>query len=169
MKRLTGCFMIVAACMLWLGEGVARGQYARLHDFGAVGDGSYPYGDVTVSGSSLYGMTSSGGADGQGTLFYIGADGSGYSLLRSFAGGVADGAAPMGAVTVSSWSFLWGSSSTYGMTSAGGASGFGTIFRRQVPLFGLPSYSLLHSFAGGLAMAQRPMAICCCPDRSFTE
>ena len=156
MKRLFRGFRLATACVLWLGAGTALAQYARLHDFGAGTDGTLPYGAVTLRGSSLHGMTSAGGTSGRGTLFSIGSDGSGYSVIRSFEGIATDGAKPMGAVTVA-WSPLQGTT-FYGMTAEGGASGYGTIFKRHVPAvgFGSTTYTLLHSFAGGAGDGRAP-------------
>ena len=45
-------------------------NYQLLHSFrGGATDGSEPYGGVTVSGSTLYGMTFSGGGSNLGTIF----------------------------------------------------------------------------------------------------
>ena len=120
MKRLAGSLLIIAACLVWLGIGSAGAQYERLHEFGAGNDGAYPYGALTLRGSSIYGMTSEGGTSGNGTLFSIKTDGSDYSLIRSFGGGASDGATPMGAVTIVG--YLLSGTSYYGMTAAGGAS-----------------------------------------------
>ena len=149
MERLARSLFIMAACLVWLGIGSAGAQYERLHEFGAGNDGANPFGALTLRGSSIYGMTSEGGTGGNGTLFSIKNDGSDYSLIRSFAGGVSDGATPMGAVTMA-WSLL-GGTTTYGMTAAGGVSNAGTIFKRHVPsiLGGITTYTLLHSFDGG--------------------
>ena len=155
MKRLAGSF-VVAACLLWLGAGQTGAQYARLHDFGAGTDGTFPYGALTLRGSTLHVMTSSGGANGLGTLASIGTDGSGYTVVRSFEGGTTDGASPYGALTTT-WYLLTGTS-YYGMTGSGGANGYGTIFKRHVPsLFGgSTTYTVLHSFAGGAGGGRQP-------------
>ena len=60
--------------------------FALLHTFvAATGDGWAPYGSLTLSGSTLYGMTRQGGG-GAGTIFQINTDGSGYSRLHTFLG-----------------------------------------------------------------------------------
>jgi uncharacterized repeat protein (TIGR03803 family) len=47
-------------------------NYMVLHSFlGSPGDGAYPQGDLTISGSTLYGMTSVGGINNLGTIFSI--------------------------------------------------------------------------------------------------
>lgn len=87
-----------------------------LHSFaGGVGDGQYPTGSLTLSGSKLYGMTYSGGSSSNGTLFSMNTNGTGFSLLHSFTGSVSDGAAPEGSLTLSG-------SKLYGMTYLGGGS-----------------------------------------------
>jgi len=46
--------------------------YAVLHEFtGGAADGYQPYGDVIISGSTLYGMTSSGGDSNRGVVFSL--------------------------------------------------------------------------------------------------
>ena len=112
-----------------------------LHAFtGGASDGQYPNGSLTLSGSTLYGMTGNGGGSSNGTLFSMNTDGSGFGVLHSFAGGVSDGANPYGTLTLSGSKF-------YGMTYSGGSSsgsGNGTIFTMNLDGTG---FSLLHAFA----------------------
>ena len=42
--------------------------------------------DLTLSGTTLYGMTAGGGSSGDGTVFSIGTNGSGFQSLFSFSG-----------------------------------------------------------------------------------
>jgi uncharacterized repeat protein (TIGR03803 family) len=96
--------------------------FSLLHTFtGSSSDGSIPYGSLTLSGSTLYGMTTRGGTNNIGTAFQMNTNGTGFALLRSFAGYPSDGGIPYGSLTLDG-------STLYGMTSAGGASGFGTAF-----------------------------------------
>ncbi len=96
--------------------------YTTLHSFaGGPSDGAAPEGDLILSGSSLYGMTSGGGASGLGTIFDIGVDGSGYDMVHSFIGGASDGAGPFGDLILSGSTF-------YGMTVLGGSNDLGTVF-----------------------------------------
>ena len=85
--------------------------------------GRYPYGDLTLIGSTLYGMTGGGAANsevnGQGTIFSIHADGSDFQNLLSF--NDTNGAYPIGDLTLSG-------SSLYGMTIGGGANNDGVVF-----------------------------------------
>jgi uncharacterized repeat protein (TIGR03803 family) len=85
--------------------------------------GSLPAGDLLLSGSTLYGMTSRGGASDKGTIFSMNADGSGFKNLISFTGttGPNLGAVPWGVLTLSG-------STLYGMTSQGGINNDGAIF-----------------------------------------
>ncbi|MBX3221500.1 MAG: hypothetical protein KF795_13340 [Labilithrix sp.] len=121
--------------------------YALLRSFaGGTADGRYPYGSLVLSGSTLYGMTIGGGASSVGTVFKVNTDGTGYALLRSFAGGTADGRSPYGSLAVSG-------STLYGMTNQGGASDRGTVFKVNTDGTG---YALLRSFAGGAADGRSP-------------
>jgi hypothetical protein len=46
--------------------------YTNLHSFtGGTNDGLYPYGDVTLAGSTLNGMTYGGGTSNYGVVFSI--------------------------------------------------------------------------------------------------
>jgi len=117
------------------------------------GSGAFPFGSLTLSGSTLYGMTAAGGADGDGTVFSIPVTGGTPTILFSFDGGVPSGSgkAPLGSLTL-------GGSTLYGMTSRGGADGDGTIF--SLPTSG-GTPTILYSFdnahgaapAGSLTLA----------------
>jgi len=107
--------------------GTDGSDFGLLHSFaGGSGDGAGPFGSLTLSGSTLYGMTSAGGSNNAGTIFQLGTDGSGFSILRSFGGGTTDGANPRGDLTLSG-------STLYGMTLQGGTYGNGTIFALTIP------------------------------------
>ncbi len=114
--------------------------YKVLHSFGsAANDGlnPYPFSSLTLSGSTLYGMTYSGGDNANGTIFQINTDGAGYKVLYSFGdSGAIDGANPNGSLTLSG-------STLYGMTTLGGDNGAGTIF--QINADGT-EYQVLYSF-----------------------
>ncbi len=96
-------------------------NYATLLIFQNSVSGSNPSGSLVTDGSYLYGMTHGGGKNGNGTLFKIRHNGSGFETLVDFQ------------------NFLTGSQSKgspyydgnfiYGMTTAGGAYGGGTIFK----------------------------------------
>lgn len=113
--------------------------YTNLHKFvGGPGDGSMPYGSLTLADGRLHGMAMRGGASDLGTLFRIDTDGTGYTHLHVFAGGPGDGAYPMGDLLPSGTNF-------YGLTTQGGTMNLGTIFRVNTDGTG---YTNLHSFAG---------------------
>jgi uncharacterized repeat protein (TIGR03803 family) len=106
--------------------------------FAGTSDGYTPDGGlVLASDGNFYGTTYSGGSHGTGTVYRVTPAGA-ETVIYSFAGGPNDGAGPYGEVVQASDGNL------YGMTSAGGANGFGTIFR--VTLLG--AEEVLHSFAG---------------------
>jgi len=116
---------------------IANAQLATLYDFtSGFDDGQAPRGDLTLSGSTLYGMTQLRGSNEYGVIFKMDTDGSGYTNLHKFAGGSGDGGQPFGNLTLSG-------STLYGMTSAGGDSGFGVIFKMDT---NGSNYTNLHEF-----------------------
>ncbi|MDR3553624.1 MAG: hypothetical protein P4L55_02595 [Syntrophobacteraceae bacterium] len=127
------------------GQGVIFGittdglGYQVLHDFGGVAnDGGSPYGSLTLSGSTLYGMTGGGGVNGLGMVFQMNISGSGYQVLHSFGSVANDGAYPLGPLTLSG-------ATLYGLTPAGGGNNYGAIFSINADGSG---YQVLYSFAG---------------------
>ena len=95
----------------------ARAVDIILHDFtDTVTDGSAPEGSLTVAGSKLYGMTSSGGTVDAGTVFSMNTNGTGFGLLHSFSFDNGDGRAPNGTLTLSG-------STLYGTATFGGGGG----------------------------------------------
>ena len=114
--------------------------FSLLHTFiPSTGDGWNPIGSLSLSGNTLYGMTSFGGG-GAGTIFKENIDGTGYSILHTFTGTPGgDGANPLGSLLISG-------SEMYGMTPGGGTAGLGTIFEMGLDGTG---YDVLHSFVGG--------------------
>jgi uncharacterized repeat protein (TIGR03803 family) len=84
-------------------------------------DGSIPNSALLLSGSTLYGTTSSGGSNNLGTIYQINTDGSGYSILHHFSDTPGDGYAPQSGVVLSG-------STLYGTTSEG-ARGNGTVYQ----------------------------------------
>lgn len=117
------------------------GGYTNLHAFAyGTNDGTHPHGDVTLSGTNLYGTTSQGGAAGLGVVFRLNIDGTGYTNLHSFTGGPSDGAGPPGSLTLDG-------STLYGVTQEGGPSAarLGTVFKLNTDGSG---YTNLHFFAG---------------------
>jgi len=99
--------------------------YKDLWNFDIGGDtnGSEPYGDVTLFGGKLYGMTVHGGINLFGNIFSIDTNGKGYKDLRDFdIGGDTNGSEPSGDFTLVG-------NQLYGMTEYGGINNDGNIFR----------------------------------------
>jgi uncharacterized repeat protein (TIGR03803 family) len=121
--------------------------YGLLHSFaGGLSDGSTPFGSLTQSGSTLFGMTDFGGNAGSGTVFKVNFDGTGFGLVHQFAGGPTDGGLPLGSLARSG-------STLYGMTPRGGAANLGTVFQVNADGTG---FGLLHSFSGGATDGSAP-------------
>ena len=121
--------------------------YSLLHTFGGSADGYSPFGSLTQSGSTFYGITEYGGSTNAGTVFGVNTDGTGYGILQNFARLPTDGAFPIGDVTLS------GDAQTlYGMTSQGGTADSGVIFSVLVPE---PSAALLLAAGAGLLLRRR--------------
>jgi uncharacterized repeat protein (TIGR03803 family) len=122
--------------------------FGLLHSFtGGLNDGNTPNGSLTLSGSTLYGMTQGGGTvTGGGTVFQLGADGTGFGLLHRFTGTATDGRGPLGSLALSG-------PALFGMTSQGGTANLGTVFSVNADGTG---FTLLHSFTGGPADGQTP-------------
>lgn len=98
--------------------------YVKLFDFTGTANGSDPYGDLLLIGTTLYGLTSNGGSNGRGIIFRIGSDGTGFTRMLNFVGYPSGGDEPLGSL-ITDGTFL------YGMTSGGGTSNDGTIFRMR--------------------------------------
>ena len=62
--------------------------YQTLHSFVTTTNGYKPYGTVTVSGSTLYGMTYYGSGTGVGSIYSLNTNGGSFTNLHTFAGGV---------------------------------------------------------------------------------
>ncbi len=109
-----------------------------IHNFTGVStDGASPYGSPILSGTTLYGMTSTGGANNVGCVFSVDVSGANFQLVHSFS--LSTTWQPFGDVTLSTNGLL------YGMTHVGGTNGIGlgTIF--QVNTNG-SSFQVLHEF-----------------------
>jgi uncharacterized repeat protein (TIGR03803 family) len=127
--------------------GTDGSSFTLLHEFaGGADDGSTPWGSLVIDTGTLYGMTQIGGDSNKGTIFSIGADGTNFTLLREFAGGVDDGAYPMGSLIIDSGTL-------YGTTQRGGDLDEGTLFSMGTDGNG---FTLLHEFAGGADDGRRP-------------
>jgi uncharacterized repeat protein (TIGR03803 family) len=104
------------------------GAVTVIHAFdSSATDGAHPTGTlIEGTDGNFYGITNSGGANdiesgGDGTVFKITPDGT-ESVLYSFGGTTGDGKSPIaGLVQGTDGNF-------YGVTSAGGSSGYGAVF-----------------------------------------
>lgn len=95
--------------------------FNTLVDFSGT-DGAYPYGSLLeATDGNLYGMTSAGGTSDKGTVFTCTTSGT-LNTLVNFDGST-NGASPFGDL------FQHTDGNLYGMTSAGGSSDNGTIFK----------------------------------------
>jgi uncharacterized repeat protein (TIGR03803 family) len=119
------------------------GQQTVLHEFAGGADGANPEGRLISIGSSLYGTTTSGGASNAGTVFAVTVLGK-ETVLYSFTG-KKDGASPVAGLVVDKAGNL------YGTTTAGGASGNGTVFELAAPTVagGKWTGKVLYSFGTG--------------------
>ena len=80
---------------------------------------------LTLTGTTLYGVTGGGGIFGKGNVYSIGIDGSSYTDLYSFTGGT-DSRSPVGALALSGGTL-------FGVTSGYGGTGFGSVFALTLP------------------------------------
>jgi uncharacterized repeat protein (TIGR03803 family) len=112
-------------------------NYRLLHSFK---NGENPFGSLTLSGSTLYGLTAGGGNTGCGTVFKISTAGSGFKILHSFLDKIDDDGEQPNGTPILSASFL------YGVTSGGGPGNGGVAFKMKTNGLG---YTILHSFGDG--------------------
>ena len=109
-------------------------DFTNLCNFTGGSDGDSPYGGLVLSGNTLYGTTEYGGGSSgpsdSGTIFAINTDGTGFTNLYSFSQVSyssslgytnSDGAYPLTSLILSG-------NTLYGITSAGGTNGSGTVF-----------------------------------------
>src|SRR6266478_511171 len=99
--------------------------------------GHQPYWLIAGLDGGLYGTLHNGGRTNGGAVFRINKDATEYKLLHTFGRFAGDGQIPGAGITQGA------DGSLYGATSAGGTSGFGTIFRLATN--GI-DYQVLYSF-----------------------
>ena len=122
------------------------GTLRVIHDFTGGSDGGNPVDGLLMSSKGLlYGTASTGGTSGLGTVFLIAPSGI-VTVLHNFLGG-SDGATPNGGVIENA------SGRLFGTTTAGGASGAGTVYALQGK-----TETVLYSFAGGTTDGSDPQA-----------
>lgn len=95
--------------------------YTKLLDFAGATNGKNPMGSFVSDGTFLYGTTTAGGTNDLGIVFAIKKDGTGFTKLIDFAG-MSNGSIPQG-------SLLYDGINLFGMTTFGGASSSGTVFK----------------------------------------
>lgn len=121
----------------------SSGTETVLHNFNGGTDGANPDGFLVRDRfGNFYGTTTAGGAFGAGTVFRVTAAGA-ESVLYSFTG-KNDGATPEAGLALDTAGNL------YGTTTAGGAHGYGSVFKLAASKTGGRwRESTLYSFAGG--------------------
>jgi uncharacterized repeat protein (TIGR03803 family) len=123
--------------------------FQLLHSFAAdSGGGLFPFGGLTLSGSTLFGTTWNGGPAAAGTIYSMNTDGSNFQVLHTFAGGANDGGMPAGALILSGSTLL-------GVTQMGGLNNDGTVFSMNVNGNG---FQLMHSFGSSALDGLSPLA-----------
>lgn len=155
MKHLA--VLLLAVVGLTAGTAILRAQtFNSLYSFSDLqgttlktnSDGQAPYGNLVLSGGTLYGTTYSAGTNGSGAVFAISTNGGGFTVLHSFAplvnGTNADGAHPYNGLVLSGGVL-------YGTTFEGGVDGCGTVFALSPTG---TNFSVLHVFTNGLDGAQ---------------
>lgn len=108
-------------CALLFTCKISYAQYTTLHSFDGALNGTYGSESLYSDGTFLYGMTQYGGANNLGTIYKINQDGTGFVKLLDF-NGTTNGSLPKGSL-ISDGTYL------YGMTSNGGTSDLGTVFK----------------------------------------
>jgi uncharacterized repeat protein (TIGR03803 family) len=116
-----------------------------LHGFGGSGDGTNPYAGLhRDTAGAFYGTTYEGGAHGYGTVFKLVQSGGVWTetVLWSFGSISGDGQYPQGVLVEGS------KGAFYGTTNAGGAYGYGTVFK-LAKSGGVWTETALWNFEGG--------------------
>jgi uncharacterized repeat protein (TIGR03803 family) len=135
--------------------------FTNLHSFAALntnrlfvytnGEGAFPQAGMVLSGNILYGTASAGGSNGNGTVFSMNTNGTGFTTLHHFGPLVADFSGVEGFETNSDGatplaSLVLTNNMLFGVASAGGLHGNGTVFSLGTNGMG---FTVLHTFAPG--------------------
>src|SRR5438105_1774239 len=119
---------------------LAAQRLTVLHTFNG-DDGATPYGDLILSGNTLYGTAYTGGRWGNGTVFKVNTNGTGFINLHSFPYTFPiQGFHPYAGLILSG-------DILYGTTVQGGGSDDGTVFAVNTDGTG---FTNVYSFTGGL-------------------
>ena len=94
--------------------------FRLLYNFTNSSDGADPWGQLILSGNTLYGTTRVGGSENSGTVFAINTDGTGFTTLHNF-NSASDGWQLQAGLTLSGHTL-------YGTAYSGGSGNFGTVF-----------------------------------------
>ena len=103
MKRPHGvCFAFVLAAVFALALAASESQAQTLTTLFSFNEtnGNQPHGNLTLSGSTLYGTTKDGGANGPGSVFSIPVTGGTPTTLYSFPYSQTTGGQPEGSLTL---------------------------------------------------------------------
>jgi uncharacterized repeat protein (TIGR03803 family) len=100
-----------------------KGKLTILHSFDPSTEGGTPIGPVMIGADGrLYGTTSGGGTHSQGIVYRLATSGASYQVLHNFDGST-EGSGSVSGLVQASDKYL------YSVMPAGGANGFGTLYR----------------------------------------
>lgn len=116
-------------------------NFSAFRTFTNAPDAGNPQGELTFSGSKFFSTSLAGGSNGVGAVFAGQTNGS-VTLLKSFAAVSEDNATNSGGASPSA-ALASSGATLYGMTTAGGAAGNGTIFSQTT---NGATFSILHNF-----------------------
>ncbi len=128
-------FMLICVLGLVCGNRAAAQTFTTLHAFTGNNGGCNPYGNLIMSGNTLYGTVGVACTNDSGGIFAMDVNGSNFVYLHAFNG--QDGAVPYGGL------ILCGNV-LYGTTSRGGTNSDGTVFSMNTDGSG---YTVLHNFS----------------------
>jgi uncharacterized repeat protein (TIGR03803 family) len=113
--------------------------FRALYAFASSSNGYWPAARLILAGNTLYGTASAGGDSDNGTVFSMNTNGTPFTTLYAFTNG-SDGSAPLAGLILSG-------NTLYGTASAGGDSGYGTVF--SLGTNGADFTTLYNFFGGG--------------------